>query len=214
VKTKWCLLLLALLAGPSWAGDAWVAEYQVAEGTVTKSLVVVRDDQQVEYRLEGEAPRLWRRTSDGIEMRELYPDDRRMIAYSPGDLRTLQMRSDWEELVGIVDPAMRAGLVPKGDSRRFGQRLDHYAGMDDQGNQVALDWLPEAGLPARLMLKTKRAGKGSDTSARLALKSLARRPSSLAFSQTDGLLELDQADLGDMEMNPDVQRIGRHGHAH
>jgi hypothetical protein len=48
--------------------------------------------------------------------------------------------------------------------------------------------------------------------ARLALKSLVRRPSDAAFSPTDQLLEIDQADLGDMEMNPEVQRLGRHGH--
>lgn len=213
MKRKSCLLLLFLVAGPSWAGDAWVAEYQVAEGAVTQSLVVVRDDQQVEYRLAGEAPRLWRRTSDGIEMRELYPDEGRMIIYSPGDLRTLQMTPDWEELVGVVNPATRAELLPKGDTRRFGQKLTHYAGTDSHGNQVALDWLPEAGLPVRLVLKTEGAGKRADLPAGLALKSLARWPSDLAFSPTDELLEIDQADLGDMEMNPDVQRLGRHGHA-
>lgn len=212
MKRKWGLLLLVLVAGPSWAGDAWVAEYQVAEGALTKSLVVVRDDQQVEYRLAGEAPRLWRRTPDGIEMRELYPDERRMITYSPGDLRTLQMTPDWEELIGVVSPATRAELLPRGNRRQFGQKLTHYAGKDLQGNQVALDWLPEAGLPARLALKTEAAGKRSDLPPRLALKSLVRRPSDAAFSPTDQLLEIDQADLGDMEMNPEVQRLGRHGH--
>lgn len=214
MKAKSCLLLLVLVAGPSWAGDAWVAEYQVAEGAVTKSLVVVRDDQQVEYRLAGEAPRLWRKTPDGTEMRELYPDEGRMITYSPGDLRTLQMTPDWEELVGVVNPATRTELLPKSDTRRFGQKLTHYAGTDSQGNQVAVDWLPEAGLPARLALKSEGAGKRSDMPARLALKSLVRRPSDAAFSPTDKLLEIDQADLGDMGMNPDVQRLGRHGHAY
>ena len=214
MKTKRYLLLLALVAGPSWAGDAWVAEYQVLEGAVSKSLVVVRGDQQVEYRLAGEAPRLWRRTPDGIEMRELYPDERRMIAYSPGDLRTLQMTPDWEELVGVVDPATRAQLLPDGGGSRFGQKLTRYAGTDSRGNQVVLDWLPEAGLPARLVLATEDAVKTKGTPARLALKGLARQPSALAFSPTDGLLETDQADLGDMEMNPDIKRLGRRGHVH
>jgi hypothetical protein len=86
-------------------------------------------------------------------------------------------------------------------------------GTDSQGNQVALDWLPEAGLPARLALKSEGAGKPSNLPARLALKELVRQPSDLAFSPTEKLLEVDQADLGDMEMNPDVQRLARRRHA-
>lgn len=189
-------LLLALIAGPAWAGDAWVAEYAVHDHKGERTLVLVRDEERVEYRLSDEAPRLWRRLQDGVEMRELHPDQKRSLVYSPGDLRTLGMDSAWEQLAGIVDPGLLTKLSRKEESRQFGQQSIRYAGTDANGQPVVMEWLPELALPVRYCIG-QPCVKNKNAESSLRLRTLKRMPAEQAFSSEQGLLELDQADLGD-----------------
>lgn len=199
-------LLLALLAGPAWAGDAWVADYAIRDDKGERTLVLVRDDDTVEYRISGEAPRIWRRLQDGVEMRELHPAEKRVVTYSPGDLRTLGMPTEWGLLAGIVEPGLRTRLSRKDGARVFDQASVRYAGSDAQGKQVILDWLADAGLPVRYCVGEQCAAK-RDAGDGLRLRSLKRMPADQAFSSEEGLLEIDQADLGDMEMDPVVRHM-------
>ena len=146
---RWCLLSLALIAGQGWAGEAWVGDYRVRDAHGERALTLVRDDSRVEYRVEGEPIRVWRQTSDGLELTELYPAERRMIVYAPGDLRTMNLQPDWAQLTGLVDPALRTQLGASGDATAIAQPLTRYRGNDKQGAPVQLDWLAEAALPAR-----------------------------------------------------------------
>lgn len=195
-------LLLALLAGPAWAGDAWVADYAIRDAKGERTLVLVRDDDTVEYRIAGEAPRIWRRLQDGVEMRELHAEEKRVITYSPGDLRTLGMPTEWELLAGIVEPGLRTRLSMQDGAKVFGQPSVRYTGADAQGNKVILDWLAGAGLPVRYCVGGQCAAKQG-----IRLRSLKQVPADQAFSSDAGLLEIDQADLGDMEMDPVVRHM-------
>jgi hypothetical protein len=205
-KAAGCAVLLALLAGPAWAGDAWVADYAIQDAKGERTLVLVRDDNRVEYRISGEAPRIWRRLQDGVEMRELHPEEKRVITYSPGDLRTLGMPTDWEQLAGIVEPGLRTRLSMKDGAKFFGQASVRYTGSDPQGNKVMLDWLAGAGLPVHYCVGGQCAAK-RDAGDGLRLRSLKQVPAEQAFSSEEGLLEIDQADLGDMEMDPVVRHL-------
>ncbi|MET1161613.1 MAG: hypothetical protein ABWY48_03660, partial [Pseudoxanthomonas sp.] len=60
MKSLASAMVLALVAGPACAGDAWVAEYAVHDQKGERTLVLARDEDQVEYRLGNEAPRIWR----------------------------------------------------------------------------------------------------------------------------------------------------------
>ena len=198
---RWWMLSLALLAGPGWAGEAgreeaWVGDYRIRDAQGERALVLVRDESRVEYRVAGESTRIWRQTPDGLEMIELYPAERRMVVYTPGDLRTLGVQPDWALLTGLVDPALRARLSVSGDATAFAQPLSRYRGNDAKGVRVELDWLAEAGLPARYCVGESCAGKHRDADA-IRLQQLTRLPAEDAFTSLDGLLEIDHADLGD-----------------
>lgn len=204
--TRWIsLLLLFLIAGPSWAGDAWIAEYRIADTNGPRSLTVIQDDRRIEYRMSDEPVRVWRKLADGMEMRELYLQDRRIIVSAPGDLRAMEYSPDWVHLSGVIDPAIRTRLGQKGSGVAFDQSMVRYRGADVQGRPVELDWLPEAGIPLRY-----RDGEKKDA---LILQSLTRMPAEQAFSTTAGLLEIDEADLSDMELDPFVRRLPRSAHA-
>ncbi len=210
-----CLWLLLLIAGQGWAGDAWVGEYRIRDARGERALVLVRDDTRIEYRVPGEPVRTWRKTPDGIELRELHPDAHRMIVYAPGDLRAMDRAPDWARLAGLVDPALRTRLAAKGEASAFGQLMTRYRGVDAQGLPVQLDWLAEAGLPVRLSIDTPRKAQRDDKSRdgdAIRLLALRQAPADLAFTAVDGLLEIDHADLGDMELDPFVRGLSHAAH--
>lgn len=206
------MLVLATVASPAWAGDAWQAKYRVRDAEGERTLVVVRDETQVEYRMSGQAPRVWRKLQDGVEMRELHRREARMVTYTPGDLRTMGMPTEWDALAEVVAPEVRAQLSARGQSSRLGQSSLHYQGADAQGKPVVLEWLPGVGLPALYCTGAQACLKNPGKHAALELLALRTLPAAQAFSSTEGLLEIDQADLGDMEMDPVVHALVHDGH--
>jgi hypothetical protein len=225
-------LLLALIAGQGWAGDggsdepgsnitvagdaagdesAWVGDYRIRDARGERELKLVRNGTRIEYRIAGEPIRVWRQTSDGVELRELYPADRRMVVYAPGDLRTLDKVPDWAQLSGLVDPALRARLAAAGNASAFAQPLARYRGADAQGKHVELDWLPASGLPARYCTGKPDSSRCSGGDA-IRLQGLTQVPVKQAFTPFDGLLEIDHADLGDMEMDAFVHGLSHAEH--
>jgi hypothetical protein len=221
------LLSLLALAGPLWAGDAsveatalesdpreaLVAEYTVRDARGERTLVLVRDAERVEYRIQDEHAQdepiqLWRQTADGIAHLELFPQERRSIAYAPGDLRTLDRVPQWTRLTGLIDPALLTRLRRTGSGHAFDEVVTRHRGDDANGGKVALDWLEADSLPAYF-----RSGTG-DTAYVLRLRKLQRIRADAAFTSTADYREVDYADLGDMELDPFVARyLRRHGHA-
>ena len=219
-------LLLVLIAGQGWAGDggghgsnntvagnetAWVGDYRIRDASGERELKLVRDGSRIEYRIAGEPIRVWRQTPDGVELRELYPADRRMVVYAPGDLRTLDKVPDWALLSGLVDPALLAGSSIAGNASAFTQPLTRYRGADAQRKHVELDWLSVVGLPARYCTGKPESGKCSGGDA-IRLQGLAQVPAERAFTPFEGLLEIDHADLGDMEMDAFVHGLSHAEH--
>lgn len=219
-------LLLVLIAGQGWAGDgrcdepgsdavaktAWVADYRIRDARGERELRMVRDDTRIEYRIAGEPARVWRQTPDGVELRELYPVDRRMVVYAPGDLRTLDKVPDWAQLSGLVDPALRARLAVAGNASAFAQPLARYRGTDSQGKPVQLDWLSGPGLPARYCLGEHCGGERHNDGEAISLQALTQKPADDAFTSLEGLLEIDHADLGDMELDTFVHGLSHAAH--
>ena len=204
------LLMLLFLAGHGWAGEAaWEGRYRIRDAVGERELVLLRGDDRIEYRIAGEPVRVWRKVADGIELSELYPQQRRKVVFSPGDLRTLDKEPDWALLGDLIDPALRAQLQAAGGGRGFDQAQTRYRGHDAQGRPVELDWLDAAALPARYCVGRPKA-KRCDADA-IRLQGL-RQVDAAAFSPADELLEIDQADLGDMELDPFVKGLGHAGH--
>jgi hypothetical protein len=209
-----CFLLLCVLgAGPAWAGSvasdalAWVAEYRVHDGEGDRTLVLVRSDERVEYRLAGEPVRIWERGGDGLSHREVFIAEGRIVSYAPGDLRALGRNPAWLQLNHLVDPALRTQLQDVGTTKAsaaHGAQARRYRGAV-QGVPVQLEWLDAADLPVRY-----RSGKGREAYV-LELRALEQRATAQAFTSTDGLREIDYADIGDMELDPFARRYIREG---
>lgn len=211
---RWGVLLALCLAGPLWAGEAeaeadvsmqaWVAEYQLHDAHGDRSLVVVRSENRIEYRTPGEPIRVWQQGSDGLEHREIFPADQRVIVYAPGDLRALGYTQDWAKLSGLVDPALRGQLKEAGSARIAGEPAQRFRGGQD-GARIELAWLAVPALPARYRRDAAQGGF------ELTLRKLERRPAAKAFTVTDGYRELDYTDIGDMELDPFARRYIQQG---
>lgn len=206
---RWGTLLALCLAGPLWAGEAggnaveagqaWVAEYQLHDAQGDRTLVVVRDEQRVEYRETGQPIRVWRQGGDGLEHHQIFPDDRKVVVYTPGDLRALGHTPDWTKLSELVDPALRDQLKDAGSTRISGEQARRYRGTRD-GARIELAWLQSPALPARY-----RRNAGEERF-ELTLRKLERRAAGEAFTPTAGYREMDFADIGDMALDPFARR--------
>jgi len=207
---RWGVLLALCLAGPLWAGEAgkkvadsaaqaWVAEYQLHDAQGDRTLVLVRDENRIEYRIPGEPIRVWQQGSDGLEHREIFPADQKVVVFAPGDLRALGHVPDWAKLSGLVDPALRGQLKEAGSTRIAGEPAQRYRGTQD-GEHIELAWLQAPALPAHFR---RGAGKGRFE---LTLRKLERHAAAEAFTATGDFRELDYADIGDMELDPFARR--------
>ena len=204
------LLMLLFLAGHGWAGEAaWEGRYRIRDAAGERELVLLRGADRIEYRIAGEPVRVWRKVADGVELSELYPQQRRKVVFSPGDLRTLDKEPDWALLGGLVDPGLRTQLQAAGGGHGFAQAQTRYRGRDAQGRQVELDWLEAAALPARYCVGQPKAKRCNGDAIRLLG---LQQVDATAFSPAADLLEIDQADLGDMELDPFVKGLGHAGH--
>jgi hypothetical protein len=211
------LLLCLCGAGPTWAGSApattppealaWVAEYRVHDGQGDRALVLVRNQDRVEYRLEGEPVRVWVQDAEGLSHQEVFLADARVVSYAPGDLRALGRHPEWASLNHLVDPALVGQLAGQGAVQVRAVRdaaARRYRGQV-HGVQTVLDWLDAAQLPAAY-----RSGRGKEAYV-LELRALRQLPVAQAFTATADLREIDYADIGDMELDPFARRYIRQG---
>lgn len=196
------------LAGPLWAGgvsagvgapQALIAEYRLHDARGDRTLLLVRDENHVEYRIPGEPIRAWQRGGDGLEHQEIFPADKTVVVCAPGDVRALGRLPDWAQVSGLVDPQLRGQLERQTPTRIAGESAQRYQGTRG-GAHVELTWLPMAALPAHY-----RRDAGADRF-ELKLVKLERHPAADAFTATGALRELDCADIGDEELDPFARR--------
>lgn len=159
---------------------------------------------------------VWSRDTQGqITLERVFHDARKVVEYTPGELRTLGRYPAWDSLGRVFDPAELHALQRQGTTTIDGQRAQRYVGTL-HGEQVELAWLPEEGWPLRLI---RRAGKARVV---YQLDGLAKGelPAGWPPLRPDtGYARYDAADYGDMEKDPFMMSAqaldgGHHGHAH
>lgn len=161
---------------------------------------------------------IWRKDPGGriFFTRVFYPEQV-ALEYMPGDLAATGVAPDWGQLqAALVDPRqLGTELRLLGQRDEAGVRVEHYSGKLD-GIATELDWLPALGLPARI------SKAFPERSVSLALQGCANvgqsQPQPLAGAALDRFRHIDFSDLGDMESDPEVQRVvaltGGHHHQH
>ena len=185
-------LALLLLAGQGRAGEsAWVGTYREVRDGKACEFTLVRGDRRAETRGCDRPTRIWRRLDDGVELLELHPGRGELVRYSPGDLRAARREPDWSQASGLVSDTLRHALGAGRPVRTGGREALRYDARDPSGRRVRLDWLAEAGVPARYRVGDRRGGET------LELRALARIEAREAFTALEGLREVDWADLGD-----------------
>lgn len=200
-----------------------VASYRVTlrRGTDAAPLVQTwtlwRDPQRIALVKPGEVEVWWREPS-GIRLERTYHADRRVVEYSAGELRTLQIDVRWLALGTLFDEDLLARLQ-RGDTILQGrQPVVAYSGQVGR-ESVALQWDPAWRLPVHL---TRRSAAGSVTFERLAVHAEAPAGWAPLGAGSDDYLRIDAADFGDMAGDPfvrkaqaqDVQRGWRTSHGH
>lgn len=144
--------------------------------------------------------------------RRVFHAERRIVDYTPGELRTRHAEPDWAKLASVVSPQLLAELKAGASKRLFGQKAVRYSGTVG-GQKVDLWWLEEARLPASLQMN------GHGQRLRMQLKELhASAPAAWPRADEARLADygqLDAADFGDMESDPFVARLlQQEGHQH
>lgn len=158
---------------------------------------------------------IWQRTApNDYSYRRIFHNDRRVVEYTPGEIRTRNATPDWAKLASVISPQLLDELKRSGKKTAFGQSAVHYTGKVG-GQKVDLWWLEQAQLPARLQM----SGNGQQMT--MVLKDLyAKSPAGWPRVDEDKIAAyglIDAADFGDMESDPFVARLLQqegHGHAH
>lgn len=173
---------------------------------------LVRQDNQVAT-AKGDYAEVWQRDDRGeLSLTRIYHQDRKVIQYTTGELRTQGRLKNWEVLNQVLDPGTKEALKKSGHTTFMGRKAARYQGKIG-GETVKVIWLEKEAIVARL----ERSGKGyTDT---LELKALREKPlatwPSVDLEKVSDYAYLDGADLGDMEYDPFVQRVlGSDGHHH
>jgi hypothetical protein len=158
---------------------------------------------------------IWRRVrADEYTYRRVFHNDKRVVDYTAGEIRTRHAEPDWSKLASVISPQLLAELKRGPSKAIFGQKAVRYTGKVG-GQSIELWWLEQAQLPASLHMT--RTGQRMT----LALKELhSEAPAAWPRATEERIADyglIDAADFGDMESDPFVARILRqdgHNHSH
>lgn len=166
----------------------------------------MREPNRIEtFRPNLQIAEVWERNERGdLSLRRIFPADRRVVDYQPGDLRAMHIEPVWSSLGSVLDPRLLDRLkavgvkkLPEGDAVAYTGEID--------GEQIEVWWLEDASLPARLV---RRKDKREFT---LTLQALFSTPPvdwpRIHTSVMSEYRVIDAADLGDMQYDPFVHKL-------
>ena len=219
-----CLTTHAAVPDPASDAMPIAAQYReispVGDGKPRSSdWYLVRRAGEVDI-VRGDYAEVWKRDERGeIDLTRVFHDDRKLVAYSGGELRTQRRYPEGSALNTLFDPRHVATLKPDGKLTWLGRSATRYKGTL-AGKKAEVVWLDKESLVAKLLRSNARGRTGVE------LKALHATPDAAwprtGLDGTDDYALIDGADFGDMEYDPFVQRVtardgmhgGAGGHAH
>ena len=110
----------------------------------------------------GKSGHIWQQDKNNqISYQRIFPTDKRVIVYYPGDLRALQHYPDWKKLASVIDPALLgSAFTAKGEVIIFGRHARRYTGRVD-GQDFDVLWLEQEQIPARVHEKVRAIQRSS-----------------------------------------------------
>lgn len=219
-------VLLAMALGPAHAGQDFVPlavrylEVRSDGHTAPRSAewYFMRATNQVEIGRGGGYVELWQRDERGeVSWQRIFHGDRKLIVYTPGQLRTENRALPWETLNSVIDPQTLQEFVAMGKTEFLGRQATRYTGKIG-ALDVEVVWLDAEQLPASVTHRDR-----VHTYYHLSLEELRSEPAAdwprSDLARADGYDYIDGSDLGDREYDPFVQKVlamdgHSHGHAH
>ena len=235
MKAVFIFMALPLLAACSQTSDPVEKPLNLAEGLDRDSVMVCRFDRESkdeQHHLNAawylfRAPdrvesydellrqsQIWERDQEGrvFEMR-VFHDENLVLEVSNGDLLASGQLPKWSTIRSVVGVEDLKENYRKLGSKKSGiGEIESFEGHPD-GVETKLDWLPGLELPVSI---SKISPKGVDE---IRLVGCWRPEQSEVHGTTQQQLldyrHIDFSDLGDMESDPQVQRISKLlGHSH
>lgn len=196
-------LILCVTSVVAQAADPVTASYRVElqsgkRAVQSQTWYIQREPQRITI-YKPQMDDIWRRDQAGqISFERVFHDDRTIVEYTAGELRTLGVTPVWDELASIFDPAKLQKLKPLA---RTAGAASYQGKLGEE--QVKVEWLDEPALPRSLL----RSAHGKSVRFTL-LKQPATLPDAIvaAHQALDHYTRLDASDFGDMEYNPVVKK--------
>lgn len=139
-----------------------------------------------------------------ITLKRVFHGDRKVIEYTPGQLRAERRLKEWTRLAQMLDGRLLERLRQKGKTTILNQPALRYVGRVGE-ERIEIIWLPLQAIPAKLI---RIQGEDIYT---LELKELYQTPESswptADPKQIDAYEWIDGADLGDREYDPFVRKV-------
>lgn len=207
-----------MAASSKLALPALAARFELHAGGRGADWFLIRDARRVaNFNSGSRQGEIWMRDEQGrMEYTRVFAEDKKVLDYTDGQLKTLSMQPDWAQLASILSPDTLSKLHKTGERKVLGQRAVVLEGKIE-GVRTRLWWLAELQLPARL-----ERGTGKSAT-QLVLRELhGQAPAAWNWANNeviDSYARLDATDLGDMEYDPFVQKVmnqdgHHHGHEH
>jgi len=157
---------------------------------------------------EGNTGQIWEVSKNGqVTYWRAFHKNKRVIEYTPGDLRALGQYPDWATITKVIDPTLlTTTLKPVGKEEILGRQAQRYQGQVN-GVEFEVWWLDREQVPALV----RQVSETREETLRLKeIHPLQQSP--WARSQIVDYTRLDYADLGDKESDPFVRSL-LHGEA-
>lgn len=177
----------------------------------TTTWTLRRSADRIEMReREHDTGEIWRRDQGGnISFERVFHKQRRIVDYTPADLRSLESYPAWQRISEIVDAQLFGNALKRVSSPRvLGKTAERYKGrIGELGIEIV--WLPNERLP----YKVKQQSRNRRTE--LTLTRLAPLNDSRESDPTSSYTRLDYADLGDGPSDPFFKQLSEHAeHKH
>lgn len=152
-----------------------------------------------------------------ISKEQVFPDDRAVVDYYPGDLAAMHNQLSWRHLQSLIDPQALGTDLKEVSSRKATTGLVKVFRGTADGVSTEVHWLVSISLP--LLIERR------EQSRRIITRLVETWPIDAApvpRSKTEtlaGYRRVDFADFGDKEKDPLVRKAGRvtgrqHLHSH
>ncbi|MEI6858341.1 MAG: hypothetical protein V5788_00860 [Shewanella sp.] len=133
-----------------------------------------------------------------------FPMEKRSVSYRTGDLLSLNISYDLEQVFHLVSPEVRSVLKQSDDIKHSCLTIEHFSG-EQHSEEVNLQWAASLELPYRL---TIGQGEQQLTYQLIEAKSVTAEEFN---ALTTGYKDIDFADVGDSESDPFIAKMIHQG---